>query len=124
MNILTTVIAALVAVEHLYIMYLETIATASKSTSRVFGISTDRLKDKNISTLLKNQGVYNGLIAILLLFSVFQQDDGEYQSSLLWTRLLLGYIILVAVYGGLTSKPSIILKQGGLAILGLICSFI
>ena len=124
MNILTTVIAVLVAVEHLYIMYLETIATASKSTSRVFGISTDRLKDKNISTLLKNQGVYNGLIAILLLFSVFQQDDGECQSSLLWTRLLLGYIILVAVYGGLTSKPSIILKQGGLAILGLICSFI
>ena len=117
MNILTTVIAALVAVEHLYIMYLETIATASKSTSRVFGISTDRLKDKNISTLLKNQGVYNGLIAILLLFSVYQQD-------LLWTRLLFGYIILVAVYGGLTSKPSIILKQGGLAILGLICSFI
>ena len=124
MNILTTVIAALVAVEHLYIMYLETIATASKSTSRVFGISTDRLKDKNISTLLKNQGVYNGLIAILLLFSVFQQDNGECQSSLLWTRLLFGYIILVAVYGGLTSKPSIILKQGGLAILGLICSFI
>ena len=117
MNILTTVIAALVALEHLYIMYLETIATASKSTSRVFGISTDRLKDKNISTLLKNQGVYNGLIAILLLFSVYQQD-------LLWTRLLFGYIILVAVYGGLTSKPSIILKQGGLAILGLICSFI
>ena len=63
MNILTTVIAALVALEHLYIMYLEAIATASKSTSRVFG-------------------------------------------------------------GGLTSKPSIILKQGGLAILGLICSFI
>ena len=124
MNILTTVIAALVALEHLYIMYLETIATASKSTSRVFGISTDRLKDKNISTLLKNQGVYNGLIAILLLFSVYQQDDGEYQSSLQWTRLLFGYIILVAVYGGLTSKPSIILKQGGLAILGLICSFI
>jgi putative membrane protein len=121
---LTTVITALVAVEHLYIMYLETIATASKSTSRVFGISTDRLKDKNNSTLLKNQGVYNGLIAILLLFSVYQQDDGEYQSSLLWTRLLFGYIILVAVYGGLTSKPSIILKQGGLAILGLICSFI
>ena len=117
MNILTTVIAALVALEHLYIMYLETIATASKSTSRVFGISTDRLKDKNISTLLKNQGVYNGLIAILLLFSVYQQD-------LQWTRLLFGYIILVAVYGGLTSKPSIILKQGGLAILGLICSFI
>ena len=34
-----------------------------------------------------------------------------------------GYVILDAVYGGLTSKPSFIFKQGGLAIIGLICSF-
>ena len=94
MNTLTTVLAILVALEHLYIMFLETIAT-----------------------LLKNQGVYNGLIAVLLFVAVWQQD-------LLWTRLLLGYVILAALYGSLTSKPSIILKQGGLAIIGLICSFI
>ena len=103
MNTLTTVLAILVALEHLYIMFLETIATSSESTSRVFGISIDQLKSKTISTLLKNQGVYNGLIAV---------------------RLLLGYIVLVALYGSMTSKPSIILKQGGLAIIGLICSFI
>ena len=117
MNTLTTVLAILVALEHLYIMFLETIATNSKSTSRVFGISIDQLKSKTIVTLLKNQGVYNGLIAVLLLVAVWQQD-------LLWTRLLLGYVVLVALYGSLTSKPNIILKQGGLAILGLICSFI
>jgi putative membrane protein len=117
MSTLTTVLAILVALEHLYIMFLETIVTSSGSTSRVFGISIDQLKSKTISTLLKNQGVYNGLIAVLLLVAVWQQD-------LLWTRLLLGYVVLVALYGSLTSKPNIILKQGGLAILGLICSFI
>ena len=117
MSTLTTVLAILVALEHLYIMFIETIVTSSGSTSRVFGISIDQLKSKTILTLLKNQGVYNGLIAVLLLVAVWQQD-------LLWTRLLLGYVVLVALYGSLTSKPNIILKQGGLAILGLICSFI
>ncbi|MCI6551611.1 MAG: DUF1304 domain-containing protein [Prevotella sp.] len=117
MNTFTTVLAILVALEHLYIMMLETFAATSERTSSVFGISIDKLNDKNISTLLKNQGVYNGLIAVLMCIAVFQHD-------LLWTRLLLAYVVLVAVYGGLTSKPSIILKQGGLAVVGLICSFI
>ena len=114
---LTTVLAILVALEHLYIMFLETIATGSESTSRVFGISIDQLKSKTIATLLKNQGVYNGLIAVLLLVAVWQKD-------LLWTRLLLGYIVLVALYGSMSIKPSIIQKQGGQAIIVLICSFI
>ena len=116
MSLLTSIFAVAVALEHLYIMFLETLATTSQSTSRVFGLSSDSLKNKNISTLLKNQGVYNGLLAVLIGVAVYQQN-------IYWTRLLLGYVIIVAIYGGLTSKPSIIFKQGGLAIIGLICSF-
>ena len=37
--------------------------------------------------------------------------------------MLLVYIILVAIYGGLTSDKKIILKQGGLSILALISLF-
>ena len=117
MSTITTIFAVLVALEHLFIMFLETIATSSEKTSKVFDISVDQLKVKPVSTLLKNQGVYNGLLAVLLLVAVGQQD-------LMWTRLLLGFVILAALYGSLTSKPNIILKQGGLAIIGLICSFI
>lgn len=111
------IVTGLVAVEHLYIMFLETWATDSQSTSRVFGIDRERLRDKTISTLLKNQGVYNGLLAVLLFVALFMQD-------LLWVQILLAYVVLVALYGALTSNPAILLKQGGLAALGLLLSFL
>ncbi len=114
---ITIIIASLVALEHLYIMYLETFATSSKATSRTFSMREDTLKDKNISTLFKNQGVYNGLLAILIAIALWQND-------ILWTRLLLGYVVLVALFGSITSNPKIIIKQGGLAIIALICSFL
>ena len=113
MNIASIIFSILSALEHLYILYLETIITDSSKTSKVFNIEQEKLKDKTISTLLKNQGVYNGLIAVLLFISVFKND-------LFWARLLLAYIFLVAIYGGISSNPKIILKQGGLAIIAII----
>ena len=91
MNLLTVILILLVAAEHLYIMFLETFATTSRHTSKTFNIDVDELSNHHISTLLKNQGVYNGLLAVALSFAAINQD-------LLWSRLLLGYVILVALY--------------------------
>ena len=38
MSIITLILAGIVALEHLYIMYLETFATHSDTTSRVFNM--------------------------------------------------------------------------------------
>ena len=113
MSIMITILTALVALEFVYIFYLETLQTTSDATSRVFNMSVEALKNTNITTLFKNQGVYNLMIAVGLVFGL-----------IVGSKELIGFllfnIIAVAVYGGLTSQMSIIWKQGGLAIITLL----
>ena len=118
MNIISIILTVLVAVLFFYIVYLETFATDSDSTSRVFNILKEELKRPNLNTLFKNQGVYNGLIGVGLLYGTFFSKNPKEIVG-----MLLIYIILVAIYGGVTSDKKIILKQGGLPILALISLF-
>lgn len=115
MSILSTILITLVALEFFYILYLETIATTSKSTARVFNMKQEELQRDSLNTLFKNQGVYNGLIGLGLLYGAYLSSNPVEISTL----LLIG-IVLVALYGSITSDKKIILTQGGLAILALI----
>ena len=54
MSIIITILTALVALEFVYIFYLETLQTTSEATSRVFNMSVETLKNANITTLFKN----------------------------------------------------------------------
>ena len=117
MTILTKILGTLTALEFLYILYLETIATTSEKTSKVFGMDRSELERKSVNTLFKNQGVYNGLLAVLVLLAIFVFAS---KTALM---VLMGYIILVALYGSVTSSPKILLMQGGLAILTLVSCF-
>lgn len=115
MNIISIILIIFVALEFFYIMYLETFATTSRKTSETFNISVDKLKDKNINVLLKNQGVYNGLIGVLLIYSLFFSSNSKEICA-----AILVYIIGVAICGGLSSNISIFFKQGTLPVLALI----
>ena len=90
MSLITTILATLVALEHLYIFYLESIATQSDSTSRVFNMTKEELSRPSVTSLFKNQGVYNAFLALFLL------------------------------YGAATANKKIILTQGGPAILAIL----
>ncbi|EFK32674.1 DUF1304 domain-containing protein [Lactobacillus delbrueckii] len=116
MKIALQVLACLVAVEFFYIMYLETFATTSKKTEEVFQMDQEELSRPSVNTLFKNQGIYNGLLAVLTLIAAFALGK-------IVLQLVLAYMILVAAYGAVTSQPKILLMQGGLPILTLIVSF-
>ena len=116
MKIALQVLACLVAVEFFYIMYLETFATTSKKTAEVFQMDQEELSRPSVNTLFKNQGIYNGLLAVLTLIAAFALGK-------IVLQLVLAYMILVAAYGAVTSQPKNLLMQGGLPILTLIVSF-
>ena len=113
MSLITIILSLLVALEHFYIMYLETVATQSLATARVFGLPQEELERESVSNLFKNQGVYNGLIAVFLLYGIFTENISI-------VVIFLLNVILAAIYGSLTADKKIILKQGGLAILALL----
>lgn len=117
MLLVTKIIATLVGIEFLYIMYLETFATTSAKTGRVFNMDKEQLQQPAVKTLFKNQGVYNGLLAVLIFVAIF-----AFASKAAVIALML-YIVGVALYGSFTSDATIILKQGGLAIITLITCF-
>ena len=118
MTILVKILGTLVALEFFYIMYLETFATTSAKTAKVFQMEVSELQRPTVNTLFKNQGIYNGLLAVLILLALY------IFVSKVAVMILMGYIILVALYCSVTSNPKIIVMQGGLAILTLIAGLI
>ena len=112
MSIITLILAGIVALEHLYIMYLETFATHSETTSRVFYMRKEELQRDSVTNLFKNKGIYNGLIAVFLLYGIFTN------SQLLVTVFVLN-VFFAAVYGAVTANKKIIFTQGEPAILTL-----
>ena len=115
MSILSQILVLLTAALFGYIMYLETFATTSPATARVFALSQAQLAEPRFNVLKRNQGIYNGCIAMMLGYvALFASQPKEYAAVLLLN------CIAVAAYGAFTSNKSILLKQGGLPILALI----
>ena len=70
---------------------------------------------------LANQGIYNGMLGVLLILS-FLLFHGAVLVIVL--RLLLGFIGVVALYGGMTATRKIWLVQLLPAALALLVTFL
>jgi putative membrane protein len=113
MLILSKIFVMVVAIEHLYILYLEMVIPSSKKVSKVFNIDYDYLQIENTIKLFKNQGLYNGFIAVGLMVSLY---FNVYEMMV----YLLFCVVVAALYGGFTSTKKILLIQGLPAVIALI----
>lgn len=117
MTTIPLVLALIVAIEHVYIMYLEMFRSTSKAAQRSFGLDQKFLNDSRVQTLFKNQGLYNGFLAAGIFWGIFF-------SSTSWAvvTFFISCVLIAALYGGITSSKSILIKQGvpaGLTLLAL-----
>src|SRR5262247_2049286 len=107
-ELLSSILVGLVALEHLYILYLEMFAWTTPRVQRIFGTTPDIARDSKV--LAANQGLYNGFLAAGLLWGLI------HPKAVACTHVQLFFLSCVrvaAIYGGLTAKRSILWVQGG-----------
>ena len=115
METISKVLIAIVALEHLYIMYFEMFAWET------IGKRTFKSLPKELFTptkgLAANQGLYNGFLAAGLIWSFFISDP---QWSKNVAVFFLSCIIIAAIFGAITAGKRILFVQGTPAILALL----
>ena len=116
MEILGKILVGLVAIEHLYILYIEMFAweTLGKET---FKGSLAPEMFKPTKKLAANQGLYNGFLSAGLIWTFFIQDP---QWSFYIAVFFLTCVIVAGIYGAMTAARKIFFVQALPAIIALV----
>lgn len=121
MQIAATIMACLVALEHFFILWLEMFNADSEMASQAFGVDRNLLGVPAVQTLLKNQGLYNGFLAVGIIFSLFVVPVA---ASAGVTMFFLACIIIAAIFGSVTASKSILVIQGLPALIAFILAYL
>jgi putative membrane protein len=113
--ILSMILVGLVALEHVYILYLEMFAWTTPRVQRTFGTTPEFARESK--ALAANQGLYNGFLAAGLIWGLLHSDAAVGSQIQIFFLIC---VIIAAIYGGITAKRSILLVQGGPALLALL----
>lgn len=119
MTLVATLLVAIVAIEHLYILYLEMFAWTKPSTMKTFGINKEDAETTKV--LAANQGLYNGFLAAGLFWGLLHPTAAVGWQIQLFFVLC---VVVAAIYGGLTANRRILMTQGLPALLALIALLI
>ena len=108
-----TVVVALIALEHLYILVLEMFLWNTPRGRKAFGLTPEFAEATRV--LAANQGLYNGFLAAGLLWGVLRGPVGDPV-----TLFFLVCVLVAGLYGGMTASRRILWVQAAPAALGLL----
>ncbi|MFW0882257.1 DUF1304 domain-containing protein [Cronobacter dublinensis] len=110
---IASVLIALVAVIHVYILVLEMVLWDTKTGRRAFNLSADFARDSRV--LAANQGLYNGFLAAGLFWGLWLGESG-FQFKLFF----LACVLIAGLFGAVTASRKILYVQALPALLALI----
>jgi putative membrane protein len=115
MEMIANILVGLVALEHLYILYLEMFAWETKG-KKVFKGSLRPELFAPTRVLAANQGLYNGFLAAGLIWSFFITDKAWSTNVAIF---FLGCVIVAGIYGAFTASKKIFFVQALPALVAL-----
>ena len=115
MKIIGMALVFLVALEHVYFLYLEMFLWTRPKGLKVFGNTAERAEASKV--LAANQGLYNGFLAAGLVWGLIYPVAA---AGVHIQMFFLACVLVAGIYGWITVKRTILYLQGGPALLGLL----
>lgn len=113
MTTIVIVLIAITALLHLWFLVLEMFLWRTPTGMRIF--NTTPKQAAQTATLAANQGLYNGILAAGLAWSIVAPEPTAFAFRLFF----LGAVIVAGIYGAATVSPRILLVQALPAALAL-----
>jgi putative membrane protein len=113
MKLLGSALVVLVALEHLYFLYLEMFLWTTPKGLKIFGNTPQKAEDSKV--LAANQGLYNGFLAAGLFWGLAYPGAAGQHIQMFF----LGCVIVAGLYGGYSVSKRIAWIQAGPAALAL-----
>lgn len=115
MNLIATLLIAFVAIEHVYILWLEMFVWTTRGRKTFKSFPPDLFEPTK--SLTANQGLYNGFLAAGLIWSLLIQNETWHTNV---AGFFLGCVSVAGIFGALTVQKSIFYIQALPALLALV----
>ncbi len=115
MEIITNISVGIVALLHIYFLYLEMFAWTTRAPKVFKGFSKDHFE--KTKSMAANQGLYNGFLAAGLIWGFFIVD---YPWKLYVWVFFLSCVLIAGIYGAYSVNKRIFYVQGIPALIALV----
>jgi len=113
--LISKILIGLIAVEHLYILYMEMFAWETLGKKTFKGALPDEMFSKT-KVIAANQGLYNGFLAAGLVWTFFISDE-NWRTNI--SIFFLTCVIVAGLYGAFTASKKIFYTQALPALIAL-----